>query len=74
MLLCEYSNVLGEPGKGVHSYKIRNIAVVDLMLTIIGGYLISYVFNASLAYSFAVIFSIGIVFHRIFPTLFEKAR
>lgn len=35
MNLCKYKNILGEPGKGVHSYRIFNIAIVDVLLTLI---------------------------------------
>ena len=28
--LCRYKNALGRPGKGIHSYRIANIAVVDV--------------------------------------------
>ena len=35
MSLCKYANALGEPGKGVHSIRVFNIAVVDVLFTII---------------------------------------
>jgi len=31
--LCKYSGVLGEPGKGVHRFRVGGLAVVDLLLT-----------------------------------------
>ena len=31
--LCKYKNALGRPGKGIHSFRIANIAVVDVLLT-----------------------------------------
>jgi len=34
-MFCKYKNILGEPNKGVHSYKILNIAVVDVVLIFI---------------------------------------
>ena len=43
MNLCKYKNILGEPGKGVHSYKIFNISIVDVILTLIVAYIISYI-------------------------------
>lgn len=33
--LCKYKDMLGEPGKGVHAYRIGGMAVVDLVLTIL---------------------------------------
>jgi len=34
MSLCKYKNYFGEPGKGVHSYRIFNIAMVDVIQTL----------------------------------------
>ena len=39
-MLCQYKDALGEVGKGVHSYRIFNIAIVDVLLTILGAYII----------------------------------
>ena len=38
--LCRYKNALGRPGKGIHSYRIANIAVVDVALTVLMAYII----------------------------------
>ena len=42
MSLCKYKDYFGEPGKGVHSYRIFNIAIVDVVMTLIGALIISY--------------------------------
>ena len=42
MSLCAYKNILGEPNKGIHSYRVFNIAIVDVLMTIITAYVISY--------------------------------
>jgi hypothetical protein len=34
MSLCEYKDYFGESGKGVHSYRIFNFAIVDVMMTL----------------------------------------
>ena len=39
--LCKYKDILGVPGKGVHSFRIFNIAIVDVLLTIIAAYILS---------------------------------
>ena len=33
MNLCQYRNMLGRPGEGIHSYRIFNVPVVDAGLT-----------------------------------------
>ena len=64
---CAYSNMFGKVGEGVHSYRLFNIAIVDVFFTVIGAY-IFHVFYPS--YSFftilAILFLSGIVLHRLF--------
>ena len=38
--LCKYKNALGRPGKGIHSFRIANIAVVDVALTFVLAYVL----------------------------------
>lgn len=64
--LCKYKNLLGEPGKGVHSIRFMNIAVVDVMLTILLAFLISYYTNYSLIFILILVFILGIILHRLF--------
>jgi hypothetical protein len=66
-MFCKYNNIFGEPSKGVHSYRIFNIAIVDVVFTIIGAYLI-HLFLPK--YNFITIlilfFLLGIFLHHIF--------
>ena len=64
--LCKYKNILGEPDKGVHSFRIFNIAIVDVLLTILAAYIISYFTNYELIYTLIFMFILGIISHRIF--------
>ena len=76
MSLCKYANALGEPGKGVHSIKIFNIAVVDVLFTIILALVFALFFKYAikLEATFTIIFIInlvslfilGIILHKIF--------
>lgn len=63
---CKYKNIFGEPGKGAHAYRIMNVAVVDVTLTIIGAALISYYTKYPLIYVLAVLFAFGIFCHWLF--------
>lgn len=65
-MLCQYKNLLGVSGKGIHSYKIFNISIVDVILTIIGAYLISRGFNLNFGLVLIILFLLGIVLHRLF--------
>ena len=37
MSLCKYKNIFGEPNTGIHSVRIFNIAIFDVISTIIVG-------------------------------------
>jgi len=64
--LCKYKDILGKPGQGVHSYRIFNIAIVDVLLTILAAYLISYFFKTGFIYTLIFMFVLGIISHRLF--------
>jgi hypothetical protein len=66
-MLCQYKDLLGKVGQGIHSYRIYNIAIVDVLFTILGAFIIhlflpEYRFTLILA----VLFLLGIILHRIF--------
>lgn len=58
--------MFGEPKKGVHSYRIFNLAIVDIVCTIVVAYGISYWFNQNFIKVLIALFVLGIVFHRLF--------
>lgn len=70
--LCKYSDRLGKPMEGIHSYRIFNIAIVDLALTVVFSYIIYYLFNKLFHWKISfwiylvIILVIGIFAHRIF--------
>jgi hypothetical protein len=67
MSLCKYKNIFGKVNEGIHSYKIFNIAIVDVLATIILAYVI-YLLIPKYNFFFILIclFLIGIISHRIF--------
>ncbi len=66
MSLCQYKNIFGKPGEGPHSYRIANIAVVDVLVTVIGAFLISKLFKWKFLKTLLVLFIIGILAHKVF--------
>jgi len=58
--------MFGKPRKGVHSFRIFNIAVVDVLLTILVAYLISKMFHLRFDITLVVCFIVGIIAHRVF--------
>lgn len=66
MDLCKYKNALGEPGKGIHSYKLFGISMADVIMTFIGAWILSYFLKSSFIKTLIILFLLGIILHRIF--------
>jgi hypothetical protein len=66
MDLCEYKDALGIPGKGIHSYRLFGVAIMDVIMTIIGAFIIAFFFQTNFAYTLIILFLLGICLHRLF--------
>jgi hypothetical protein len=66
MSLCKYKNALGVPNKGIHSYRFMGLAIMDVIMTIILAFFISYFFKISFLYTTISLFALGIILHRLF--------
>lgn len=66
MNLCEYSDIFGKVGKGIHSYRLYNIAMIDLVLTIILSWIISKYYEYNIFIVFGILIIISIIIHRLF--------
>ncbi len=64
--LCQYKNLIGKPGEGIHSYRIFDIAYLDIIVTIIGGIIISYFTKVNVYLVLFLLFLLGIISHRLF--------
>ncbi len=64
--LCQYSNILGEPGKGVHAIRVGNIAIVDVLLTVIAAFAISKLLDQSFWFVLIILLILAIILHRTF--------
>jgi len=65
-MLCDYRHIFGVEGTGVHSIRILNIAVVDLLATLLVGALIAYYIETNLYLTWLVLLILGILVHRLF--------
>lgn len=69
-MFCEYGKQLsvpiGEVGKGIHSYRLFNIAYIDVIVVALAAFFISYFFKFNVAYTFVAFFLLGIICHRVF--------
>ena len=66
MNLCKHKDFFGKPKEGLHSYRIFDLAIIDIIFTILGAYIISYFSKQNFYITLAILFLIGIVLHRIF--------
>lgn len=74
MSLCKYANIFGEPGKGIHSIRIFNIAIMDVLGTILIAFIIHQIilekllniYSISIWIVIGLCFLAGIIAHRIF--------
>ena len=57
---------LGVPNEGIHSYRIFNIAYMDVLATIIGSILLAYIMQWSYIKTIVGMFILGIILHRMF--------
>jgi hypothetical protein len=67
--MCIFKNlnkIFGEPGIGLHSIRIINIAVVDVDLTILFSYIISKKYKLNFKKTLLNMFLLGIISHEIF--------
>ena len=62
----EYRYIFGKEGEGVHSYRLLNIAIVDVVSTVIGAILFSYLFKINYFISLIFLFLLGILLHYLF--------
>jgi uncharacterized membrane protein YcaP (DUF421 family) len=64
--LCKYKDIFGKSKEGVHSLRIFDIAVVDVVGTILGAYFISQYLNLNFYQILIILFLLGIILHHLF--------
>lgn len=64
--LCKYKDIFGGVGTGFHSYRIFDIAIFDVIGTILMAYLFSYMFNIDFIRILLILFLLGIILHHLF--------
>lgn len=64
-MFCKHKDILGEPDVGFHKHFL-NIAVFDVIATIIISYIIHRLFKISFVKVTIILFIIGILAHRMF--------
>jgi hypothetical protein len=63
---AQYKDIFGKPGEGLHAVRVCDIAVVDVLFTILASMLLSKPFNIQVLHMFIILILLGIVMHAIF--------
>ncbi len=66
MSLCKYKDIFGKPNEGVHKYRIFNLAIVDIILTILGAIVLSKLLSTNFLLTLFLLFLLGIFLHWLF--------
>ena len=71
MDLTKYKNIFGKPNEGFHSIRIFNIAILDVIGTLLFALLFSFIIYKNLFFRnvlnvFLILFIIAEIFHYIF--------
>jgi hypothetical protein len=72
---CQYRELFGKVGQGIHSYRVFNIAVADVLITVLAAWAIYYWTEYNFFVILLVLFFTGIAVHRLFcvRTTVDKA-
>jgi hypothetical protein len=69
MSLCPFSKfnkIFGIPGKGIHKFRMLDVAAADYFITLIGAFILSYLTQVPLILTTIILFVLGIFFHTLF--------
>lgn len=66
IMFCKYRHIFGKEREGIHSIRIFDIAIIDVLLTILTAYFISVYFKYNFIIILLLLFVFGIILHRIF--------
>jgi hypothetical protein len=65
-MFCQYKDIFGKPKTGVHSFRFFNMAIVDVLATLLGSYLIHKYFNFNYMLTVIILFILSIYLHWLF--------
>lgn len=66
MKLCQYRDIFGVPGQGVHSWKFKGTSMFDYLGTILMAMAITWITDIPLVITTIMMFLLGILLHYIF--------
>jgi hypothetical protein len=65
-MLCKYRHIFGKEREGIHSIRLFDVAIIDVVLTVLAAFLISLYFKYNVFIVILLLFVLGILLHKIF--------
>lgn len=66
-MLCKYKDIFGKVGEGIHSIRIFNIAIIDVILTFLLAFIIQLLLpKYNYSHILILLFILSIISHRMF--------
>jgi len=65
-IFANLKNIFGKPNKGLHSIRLFDIAIVDVLMTILFAYIISKFKKYNFKKTLFNLFLLGIILHKLF--------
>ena len=65
-MLCQFRNIFGAPGEGVHKQRLLGMAAFDLIGTLVMAAIISVFYDINITKSFLGLFLLAQIMHYVF--------
>jgi hypothetical protein len=65
-IFANHKDIFGKPNEGVHSIRLFDFAIVDIIMTFIGAYILSQYYKKNVWLIFILIFIYGQILHALF--------
>jgi len=65
-IFAKYKDIFGKSREGVHSIRIFDFAIIDIIMTFVGAYFISKYYNINIWLTFILLFIYGQILHVLF--------
>jgi len=62
----DYRHIFGKENEGIHSYRLLNFAIMDIIFTLIGAIILSYFLKIHYFPIFIFLILLGILLHYLF--------
>ena len=64
--LCKYSHVFGKENEGIHSVRLFNVAIFDVVGTIVFAFICASWFALDIWHVLLVLFAVSLIVHKLF--------